>query len=284
LVEIASKCGPLGQAINGRMSRYSYVEGCIGRAGEMKPDNASRVEAAAGMSGKLYQEMASLLRRAVETGRWRPGDRLPSLEMIAAEFKVSVVTVRQAVALLRQDGLLVSRHGVGTFVPSDLKNKTWIDLQWDMESADIRGHFSDRSARILKEEMSVALPDSPGADDYAFLKRIHFRNKIPYAVANLYIVRTLFDECPNRYREEMVLPLIYEKAPTVIRRGLQTLTIGTADIELARHLDIKLNSPIGEIHRTVYDHDGRVLFQSHSLYRGDIVRLQTEISALSPDT
>ncbi len=243
----------------------------------MKPDNVSQVEAAAGMSGKLYQEMASLLRRAIETGRWRPGDRLPSLEMIAAEFKVSVVTVRQAVALLRQDGLLVSRHGVGTFVPSDLKDKTWIDLQWDMESADVRSHFSDRSARVLKEETSVALPDSSGADNYAFLKRIHFRNKTPYTVANLYILRTLFDQCPDRFRTEMVLPLIYEKAPAIIRRGRQTLTIGTADIELARHLDIKLNSPIGEIRRTVYDHGGRVLFQSHSLYRGDIVRLQTEI-------
>jgi GntR family transcriptional regulator len=232
------------------------------------------------MSGKLYLEVAALLRRAIETGRWRPGEQLPSLEAIAEEFGVSLITVRQAVALLRQEQLLVSRHGVGTFVPAELKDKTWVDLQWDIDAPAESRDFSDRSVVIIQERQNATLPGH-GDSNYVYFQRIHFTKDIPYAVANLYLSYSVFNCAPDRFRNEMMVPLIYEISPHLIKTGRQTLTIGTADLELARLLQIPLNAPIGEIKRVIQGENDSIIFLAHSLYRGDIVRLETGFNPVS---
>ena len=60
-----------------------------------------------------YQEIAEYLRRLVAASR--PGDRLPSEAELCERFGVSRMTVRQAVAVLANEGLLVRRRGEGTF-------------------------------------------------------------------------------------------------------------------------------------------------------------------------
>jgi GntR family transcriptional regulator len=60
-----------------------------------------------------YQEIADYLRRLIAASR--PGDRLPSESELCERFGVSRMTVRQAVALLANEGLLVRRRGEGTF-------------------------------------------------------------------------------------------------------------------------------------------------------------------------
>jgi GntR family transcriptional regulator len=231
--------------------------------------------------GKLYLEIATLLRRAVETGRWLPGEQLPTLDAIGEEFGVSLVTVRQAVALLRGEGMLVSRHGVGTFVPADFKDKAWIDLQWDTDAPASRKDFSDRSVQIVQERRKATIPGHIDPD-YVYLQRIHRTKGIPYAVAHLYVNRSVFSVASARFRREMMIPLIYEIVPHLIKGGRQTLTIGTADVELARLLNISLNAPIGEINRVIDGENGSVLFFAHSLYRGDIVRLETALQPAPP--
>jgi GntR family transcriptional regulator len=224
--------------------------------------------------GKLYLEIATLLRRAVETGRWLPGEQLPTLDAIAEEFDVSLVTVRQSVALLRGEGMLVSRHGVGTFVSADLKVKAWIDLQWDTNAPASRKDFSDRSVQIVQERRKATIPGHFDPD-YVYLQRIHRSKGIPYGVAHMYVHLSVFNVAPARFRREMMVPLIYEIVPHLIKGGRQTLTIGTADVELARLLKISPNAPIGETNRVIDGENGSVLFLAHSLYRGDIVRLET---------
>ena len=55
-------------------------------------------------------------RAAVTAGRLRPGERLPGLREVADQLGVNHNTVRAAVAKLEADGVLLTRHGAGTFV------------------------------------------------------------------------------------------------------------------------------------------------------------------------
>jgi len=66
--------------------------------------------------GPVVPQVANLLRQRLHTGHWVPGDRLPNEVALAAEFGVGRSSVREAVRLLVQDGLLDVRHGSGTFV------------------------------------------------------------------------------------------------------------------------------------------------------------------------
>jgi GntR family transcriptional regulator len=63
-----------------------------------------------------YRRIADELRGAIERGDYQPGNRLPGENTLAAEHGVAAATVRQALALLRAEGLVESRTGSGVYV------------------------------------------------------------------------------------------------------------------------------------------------------------------------
>ncbi|EPX87642.1 transcriptional regulator, GntR family [Rubellimicrobium thermophilum DSM 16684] len=67
-------------------------------------------------AGNLVVQLAAELRRAIEAGEFRPGDRLPSEAGLTAAHGVSRTVVREAIAALRADGLVEARQGAGVFV------------------------------------------------------------------------------------------------------------------------------------------------------------------------
>jgi DNA-binding transcriptional MocR family regulator len=64
----------------------------------------------------MTHEVAATLRGRIAHGEFRPGMRLPSERTLAARLNVSRVTVVRALTRLRLEGLVVTRHGSGTFV------------------------------------------------------------------------------------------------------------------------------------------------------------------------
>jgi DNA-binding GntR family transcriptional regulator len=63
-----------------------------------------------------YHRVADALRTEIRTGELHPGQRLPAETALVERFRVSLPTVRQALSVLRAEGLIESRHGIGTFV------------------------------------------------------------------------------------------------------------------------------------------------------------------------
>lgn len=58
------------------------------------------------------------LKQRLADGQMKPGEKLPTLQELTEELGVSRTVIREAIAGLRSDGLVESRHGVGTFVCS----------------------------------------------------------------------------------------------------------------------------------------------------------------------
>lgn len=69
-----------------------------------------------GARAPKYLQIAAQLRREVREGRFKPDNRLPAETALAERFRVSPITLRNAIGVLRAEGLIESRHGVGTFV------------------------------------------------------------------------------------------------------------------------------------------------------------------------
>jgi GntR family transcriptional regulator len=65
----------------------------------------------------LYLEVIDLFMERITQGKYPPGSRLPSEEQLAREFGVSRVSLREALRVLAQDGVIVRQHGNGTFIP-----------------------------------------------------------------------------------------------------------------------------------------------------------------------
>jgi DNA-binding FadR family transcriptional regulator len=64
----------------------------------------------------LYEQLADLIREEIASGRLRPGTRLPSERLIASEHGTGRDTVRDALSVLRREGLITMRPGMRTVV------------------------------------------------------------------------------------------------------------------------------------------------------------------------
>ncbi|MGZ3305562.1 MAG: FadR/GntR family transcriptional regulator [Asticcacaulis sp.] len=67
-------------------------------------------------SKKLYRQIADAIAAEIETGRYQPGDRLPTARDLALQFGVSRPTLREALIALEILGYLEARHGLGIVV------------------------------------------------------------------------------------------------------------------------------------------------------------------------
>ncbi|HEX5408011.1 MAG TPA: winged helix-turn-helix domain-containing protein [Pseudonocardiaceae bacterium] len=66
-----------------------------------------------------YRQVADALRLAIESGEYKPGDRLPPIPALTSEYGVSTGTAKSALTVLRDDGLIVTRQGKGSYVRTE---------------------------------------------------------------------------------------------------------------------------------------------------------------------
>ncbi len=81
---------------------------------------STRLALALGPSLSRTQELTQKLAAEIRSGRLLPGSQLPTEQELSAATGVSRTVVREAVAALRAEGLVVTRQGIGAFVAADV--------------------------------------------------------------------------------------------------------------------------------------------------------------------
>ena len=99
---------------------------------------------------KLYRQVADSIMGSIKSGDFKPGSRLPSERDLAASFKVSRPTIREAMIALEILGLVESRHGSGIYITDHPP------VQMGADDLDI-GAFELTEARRLFEGEAAAL-------------------------------------------------------------------------------------------------------------------------------
>ncbi|MBP8298470.1 MAG: GntR family transcriptional regulator [Burkholderiales bacterium] len=72
----------------------------------------------------LYLQIKDLLTQSLDAGEWKPGEAIPSEIVLAARYKVSQGTVRNAIAVLAAENIVVRRQGKGTFVATHTEEQS----------------------------------------------------------------------------------------------------------------------------------------------------------------
>ena len=230
----------------------------------------------------LYVQLADLFRQRIVKGIWKTGDKLPSLEQLGAEFEVARVTVRQAVERLTRDGLVSPQRGRGTFVTGTPSRDRWIRVETSLRNlADV---YRDTHPTILTIDEATRTPrldesDGVAAPKYAYMRRIHSHEGRPYCVIDIWLDAEIFARRPARFRKETVIPLLLAMPSVKIATARQVLTIATADLEVARHLQINVNAPVAEVRRVLTGPKRRVIYLAEVTYRGDFVHVEFDLKA-----
>jgi GntR family transcriptional regulator len=227
-----------------------------------------------------YAQIADIFRQRITRGVWPQGVRMPANEMLANEFGVSRVTIRQAVDLLARDGIIEARQGRGTFVTRTPKQDRWLKVETTL--TDLAEMYRDTSPEIInisetRTDAPLLAEDGKPAAHYVFMRRVHSRDKRPYCVISIYLDETIFRKSPKRFRRETVIPILKDLRDPAITSARQTLTIGIADLEVAKLLQVPLNSPVAEVRRVFSTADRTVIYLAEVTYRGDFIRIDMDL-------
>lgn len=76
-----------------------------------------------GVAAPVWRQLAGILRARIRAGRYAPGHAIASEKQLEQEFGISRNTTRKAIALLRDEGLVVTVAGRGSYVADPLPDE-----------------------------------------------------------------------------------------------------------------------------------------------------------------
>jgi GntR family transcriptional regulator len=225
-----------------------------------------------------------VLRRRIVIGEWQPGDRLPALDSLVKALGVARVTVRHALDLLAEEGLIVRhRDRRGSSVTHRPLDRRWFTLGLNLN--ELETHSADITVTEIESgrwdrPLPVGVGEGRPKPAYQRVVHLHHHRDFPYPVAltDLLIDHDVFDKLEHDTPQDR--PVLERLAVQHADLGhiQQTLTIGEADIQLARRLSLPVAAPIAELRRVILDRSGAIVYFGHLFFRGDLVRLDFAVN------
>jgi GntR family transcriptional regulator len=226
------------------------------------------------------REVRALLRESIANAN--PGDRLPSERELSVRWNAARMTVRHATDALVAEGLVVRRHGSGTYVTSPPVVRF---LGMTSFSQDMRERGLVPGSRLLAFEVGAADPEAARRlgvpEDAAVLRfsRLRLGTGEPMAIETVWIRAALVPGLEARDLDGSLYELLAS------RYGLVP---GSADVTIEPLLpDEKtrelLGTPPGQaalfMRMTDADSEGRVMMIADCIYRGDRYQLSAHVPA-----
>jgi len=230
----------------------------------------------------LHSQLRDLLRGRILDGEYAPDSQMPSESELGAMFKVSRITVRQALGDLQKEGLIFKIHGKGTFVSKPKAFQNVSTLQGLAESLTGRGYEVInrlRSFRFVPADKLVAerLNVAEG-EIVAQIRRVRLINREPVSLEVTWLPKQLGERLESADLVTRDIFLILEN-DCGLTLGHADLAIDAvlADSDLTQALDVETGSPIMRIERLTHTADGTPVDFEHLYYRGDAFQYRLRI-------
>ena len=209
------------------------------------------------------------------------GDALPSERRLATELSVSRPTLRAVIDELVREGLLLRRHGSGTYVAEP---KIALPLTMTSFSEDMTRRGMRPGSRVVSFELQAAgaklgqrLQISP-VDEVWVITRLRLADDETMAIEWLHAPVGLLPELrPEELATHSFYELLRVRRGIVIASGTQTIEPTVTSPEEAELLSVPVHSPAFLFERTTHSEQGEVVEFVRSVYRGDRYRLVTDL-------
>ncbi|RZL87769.1 MAG: GntR family transcriptional regulator [Variovorax sp.] len=231
----------------------------------------------------LYAQLAGILRDRIVTGLWKPGDEIPTLEQLVDEFAVARVTVRQAIQILVEEGLLSSQRGRRTYVTFDPASVD-APLFSSTGSVDGDGDSNSYSIKVLSlQEFDQLPPQFAGlgtpAGKYVRIRKVDGVNGAPYTVSDNYVALSLYRRFPSGAEHTIKLSrLVRDNARPPLTSAIERTSISVATYEDATHLQVPVGSPVAHVMRAFFATNRQLVYLGTLVYRGDRFAVERDVS------
>ena len=238
--------------------------------------------------------IADDIRTKIETGEYSPGQQLPTYDEIAAEYLCSLAVVRKAVDMLRQQGLVITRQGKGSYVRERPRARRhgmdrYARRHWaaghavlEAEAAQ-QGYTATQLIRALGEELAPALVAErlnvkPGTPVFVRRRTTLIDNR-PNQLADSYYPLAIAEKCP-RITEEDTGPgggfARIEETGHILARIREELSVRMPTGPESVALKLPEGTPVVELNRTAIDTNGEPVEVMIAVIAGDMITFNYE--------
>ena len=231
----------------------------------------------------LYHQIKTAIQREIEAGRWGPGEQLPTENDLIARFRVSKITVRQALRELASLGYIRREQGRGTFVlrppleegPRELTSFT----------GEMREHGLSATSEVLDQGILPASADVAHCLQLAAaapvfqLRRLRLADGEPMGLQTAYISLRLVPGIEQLSFVDKslydVLASRYSLHPASARETHRAVLVSREEAALLR---VPTGSPALAAERLTSMGDGRPLEYVQSVMRGDKYKIVLDLA------
>ena len=225
-----------------------------------------------------YQQVADLIREAIQRGDYAPGAALPSQPTLAGEYGINQTSVGKAIALLRREGLVRVIKGKGAYVreiPPINRYAVKRYAKATRESGAARGAFDAEMAQLGHDsrtqlvqwgetEAPAVAADALGLEHgtkVAIRKRHMYADEVPVQVATSYVPWDLA-EGTAIVEQDTGSGGTYSRLAEVghaVERFTEAVRSRMPSPEEAHFLQLDEDQPVYDVLHTAWDRDGRAI-------------------------
>ena len=223
----------------------------------------------------LYLQARQYLLDLIENGTFQPGEQLPSEADLAVQLGISRPTLREALHNLEQEGLIICKHGVGTFVSHHiLVLESGLEV---LESLESQAHWLGLNTEVVQ----LLISERPVTDEEQAMLQLSEED----AVDVLDVDRVIAIEGESFAYLKDVVPLTYLRKEdvegqfsgsvldvflqqdVVLPVASQTqISAEGADAQLAKRLGVPKGTALLKLVGQLYSYDEKVLDYSLSYF------------------
>lgn len=227
----------------------------------------------------LYEQLKKVIEHQIKSGELKVNQQLPSERELCEQYKVSRITVRQAISLAGNEGLLYRKHGIGTFItkPKITQELSTVNnFQTTLSQQGLIAKTNKWSSEIISCNFQISrLLDVNIMEKVANLKLVGFADDSPIVFYDSYFTYeigkkmiTAAETALSKKTPFSTLDL-YNEIPDVSPTHIeQTFEAHISNEYLSKILQVEQGSPIFRVTSIVYSNDKPIEYRENH-YRGD---------------
>ncbi len=219
-----------------------------------------------------YIRIHDAVKKQIDDGFWEIGQRLPSERDLADDYEVSRMTLRQAITLLVEEGILERRVGSGTYVASHRVQEKMRGTTSFTEIVRLQGKTPSSQVvsyqRKPANETEIQQLQLKPSDYVVRMERVRYADNMPL----VFEVASIPEKLIREFKREDITEHFFQTLTDngyEIGKSQQTIYAKNASERVANYLKVPKNHAVLALTQVSYFIDGRPFEYVHSQYVGD---------------
>jgi GntR family transcriptional regulator len=235
----------------------------------------------------LYARVEAFIRNKILSGHYEPGEKLPTLGELAAQFSVSKITIRTALSRLQTEGLITTMRGKGTFVSEKVPiPKQFIvsgrifDIVLDAARYQVKA-FATKSVRVGETRLPKDIRTFfkiTNNEEIAWSRRIRLLKGIPiWFLENFLPLDIAQHLSTDDLSKKPLLKILKEKVGITVGRGEMYIEAVPAESEIADLLKCQTYDPLVHVQVYYWLSSGEPLETANAYLRAEYFKYKVDL-------